>query len=121
MICRCSKQGQTISMGQKGQYPPCNFLSPGNLPCLAPPGNFPISPPDHLSCILYMLSFHNHLEKIVDIYKSTKSRKVCHVRSISEIFLMHFFTFFFKIPDNRVKYNVNLRGQFEKILFSVLH
>ena len=60
----------------------------------ARPGGGLVWPPDHLSWILYRLSIHNHLEKIVDIYKSTKSRKVWHVRSISKIFFIHFYCFF---------------------------
>ena len=53
------------------------FVPPGNLPPLPPLGNFQICPLLTI-CILYRLSFYNNLEKIVDIYKSTKSTKVCH-------------------------------------------
>ena len=56
-------------------------------------------PPDHLSCILYMLSFHNHLEKIVDIYKSTKSRKfakriIFMGKNVASLSLKFYFKFF---------------------------
>ena len=80
-------RGADYSYGAKRAIPLCNFLSPlANLPSLpllvifqfALPGNFPVCTlmTIYLSCILYRLSFHNHLEKIVDIYISTKSRKV---------------------------------------------
>ena len=72
-------KGRTIVMGQKGQCPPlynfCIPLPPGNSPIPPPPGNFPIFPLLTICPVLFnMLSFHNHLETIVDIYKSTKSR-----------------------------------------------
>ena len=71
LLYRATHKGFDVPSGTDYSYgaisPLCNLLPP-------------LPPPDHFSCILYMFSFLNHLEKIVDIYKSTKSRKV---RSIS--------------------------------------
>ena len=82
-----------------GNAPPCEIFSPLCPPPLAicpvcplpPLVIFPITPPDHLSSILYMLSFHNLLEKIVDIYKSTKLRNVyCLLNNFLNAFLRFF-------------------------------
>ena len=93
-------QGRTIAMGQKGQCPPplCNFFL--RLPH---PGNFLICPLLTICLIFFTgLVFIIIQTNIVDIYKSTKSRKVCHVRSISELFLVHF-SFFFQNTGQQSK------------------